>query len=151
MIDKVKYPKLHELLQNRITMRKKWLQEAIAARSLAGKLPEEILQMEITDIDTNSDGSLDITINGDNNPVIVGNLVRLGATGLDPKVFWTSNIGARGTLVLEDKTKVTIDIFHLPKPANCHIKRTERTFTEETLVCDNTGEEPSVAAVLAEE
>jgi hypothetical protein len=151
MIDKEKYPKLYELLQGRIKMRENWLNEAINAGILAEKLPEEILQMEITDIDTNHDGSMRIEVNSNNNSDAIAILVRLGATGLNPQVFWSSNIGANGSLKLGDGTDVNVSINHLPKPANCHIKKTRRTITEESLVCENTGESPSVAALLAEE
>lgn len=151
MVDKEKNPKLYELIQSRIEMRERWLNEAIQAGELAAKLPDEILQMDITDIDSDTEGRLSLSINGDNKSAVVATLARLGATGLNPQVLWSSNIGASGTLKISDELMLRIGVNHLPKPANCHIKKIKRTITEESLVCDNTGEAPGVAAILAEE
>ena len=139
MLDKEKYPELYNLVERSIRARMDWLEEAINAKFMIDKLPEEIKAMDIYEADADGDGSLSISIHGD--AETVKKLKMLGIQGLKIQVssYSKSNFYAHGQGELNG-TCLRVFVGNLDKPENCHIEEQTRTVTDNVLICDLTGE-----------
>lgn len=146
---KDKCPKLYEAIQARRETYIRWLQQTDKALELCQQLPVAILNLDLTDADV-SGGALHLDIG--NKDGTIRTLLLLGAEGLNPEVsrFNKDIFYAYGELKLTDGTRACISLHGLSKPADCRIVTHTRVVEENILVCEKTGEAPTVAATLVE-
>lgn len=147
---KDKCPKLYEAIQARRKTYIQWLQQADKALELCETLPASIQNLDLTDADVGCGNTLSLTINNKEN--VIRTLLLLGTEGLNPKVssYNKERFYATGELKLADGTKVEIHLNGLSKPADCRVVIHTRVIEENVLVCEKTGEAPTIAASLVE-
>ncbi len=138
MIDKEKYPKLYETTENIINRRQRWLRDALQSQLLCEFLPEEIKTLNIISVDLKADGTtLHLSIISEDGTIAL--LKTLGIQGLKPHASGKNSFQSTGEGVLLNGTKFEIYVSNINKPEGCRIEEHPVTYTEYTLVCEESG------------